>query len=218
MSDISGNGNYASVNEVVKDSTIDGQNGTLDEGGANSSHVPKYIRLNALIQGLFTHNTETADAMLLKNSPKITLTDLANAKAKFRKKLIDCKAAQQECNFELTVSVLTPRKLKPISCQEMKKLIAKTIPVISACESEFVLLSSQDDAGSEDLESQGTSGAKGKNNTSASHGVPTVPGLSEEDSKQRKFGTIIDQNKAKLESTSTFAVYFFPNNHSLLVA
>ena len=76
--------------------------------------------------------------------PPVTMTDLAATKAKIRRKLEDCKAAQQECNFELAVSVLPPRDIKPISNRAMKKLVANTIAVIGACESRFALVGEEE--------------------------------------------------------------------------
>ena len=81
-----------------------------------------------------------------------SLTDLTNAKAKIRKKLADCKGTQEECNFELAVSVLPPLDMKAISVQAMEKLVADTIAVISACESKFALLGDEDEGQASNLE------------------------------------------------------------------
>lgn len=75
----------------------------------------------------------------LEEKPKPTMTDLTAAKARIRKKMQDCKATQQECNFEIAVAVLPPRDIKPISVRAMKRLVANTIAVIGACESKFAL-------------------------------------------------------------------------------
>jgi hypothetical protein len=92
----------------------------------------------------------------------ITLKSLTDRKAKLRAKLGGCKAAQQECNFELAYAVLPPELLKPISVTAMASLVANTIALIGACESKYALMGDEDDkiradvtdaAGAADLES-----------------------------------------------------------------
>ncbi|TVY26034.1 putative membrane protein [Lachnellula hyalina] len=81
-----------------------------------------------------------------KEEPKpVKLKSLTDSKAKLRAKLASCKAAQTECNFELTWAVLPPRDLKPISDTHMKKLVANTIALIGACESKYALMGDDDD-------------------------------------------------------------------------
>jgi Fusaric acid resistance protein-like/Aromatic acid exporter family member 2/Putative ER transporter, 6TM, N-terminal len=76
----------------------------------------------------------------------VKLKSLTDEKAKLRTKLASCKAAQQECNFELAWSVLPPRDLKAISDTHMKKLVANTIALIGACESKYALMGDENDA------------------------------------------------------------------------
>jgi hypothetical protein len=79
-------------------------------------------------------------------APKtVKLKSLTDSKAKLRAKLASCKAAQQECNFELAWAVLPPRDLKPISDTQMKLLVANTIALIGACESKYALMGDGDD-------------------------------------------------------------------------
>ena len=73
-------------------------------------------------------------------SIKIPLGDLISAKGNLRKKLLDCKSAQSECNFEIAYAILPPRDLKPISGKSMTKLLANVVAVISTCESKFALV------------------------------------------------------------------------------
>lgn len=75
----------------------------------------------------------------------VKLKSLTDSKAKLRAKLASCKAAQQECNFELAWAVLPPRDLKPISDTQMKKLVANTIALIGACESKYALMGDESD-------------------------------------------------------------------------
>jgi hypothetical protein len=75
----------------------------------------------------------------------VKLKSLTDEKAKLRTKLASCKAAQQECNFELAWAVLPPRDLKPISDTHMKKLVANTIALIGACESKYALMGDESD-------------------------------------------------------------------------
>ncbi|KAE8447787.1 hypothetical protein EG329_010181 [Mollisiaceae sp. DMI_Dod_QoI] len=81
-------------------------------------------------------------------TPKVVqLKSLTGSKAKLRAKLASCKAAQTECNFELAWAVLPPRDLKPVSDTHMKKLVANTIALISACESKYALMGDDSDKG-----------------------------------------------------------------------
>jgi hypothetical protein len=87
---------------------------------------------------------ETKPAEPPKLEP-IKLKSLTDEKAKLRTKIASCKAAQQECNFELAWAVLPPRDLKPISDTHMKKLVANTIALIGACESKYALMGDESD-------------------------------------------------------------------------
>jgi hypothetical protein len=75
----------------------------------------------------------------------VKLKSLTDQKAKLRAKLSSCKAAQEECNFELAWAVLPPRDMKSISDTHMKKLVANTIALIGACESKYALMGDDDD-------------------------------------------------------------------------
>lgn len=75
----------------------------------------------------------------------VKLKSLTDSKTKLRAKLANCKAAQQECNFEVAWAVLPPRDLKPISDTKMKLLVANTIALIGACESKYALMGDGDD-------------------------------------------------------------------------
>ncbi|KAI0206297.1 hypothetical protein F4808DRAFT_114154 [Astrocystis sublimbata] len=86
--------------------------------------------------------TKAEDGGGEETSPKSMRTKLAalsNKKVKLRARLSSCKAAQAECNFELVLSVLPPRMLKPISVPMMSRLIQVTTSLINACESKFAL-------------------------------------------------------------------------------
>ncbi|KAL8795626.1 MAG: hypothetical protein Q9195_001864 [Heterodermia aff. obscurata] len=85
--------------------------------------------------GQISNKTTEASASI-----KIPLGDLTSAKGDLRKKLLDCKSAQSECNFEIAYAVLPPRDLKPISGKSMTKLLANVVAVISTCESKFALV------------------------------------------------------------------------------
>lgn len=83
----------------------------------------------------------TADACRAIGSPPILpLGVLTSYKGSIRQKLTECKAAQNECNFEVAFSVLPPRKLKFISSRCMIRIVANTVAVISTCESKFALI------------------------------------------------------------------------------
>ena len=76
-------------------------------------------------------------------SPKSSiraLSDITGAKSGLRSKVSRCKAAQNECQYELAFSVLPPRYMGPVNKEAMSKFLANTIAVIGACESRFALL------------------------------------------------------------------------------
>ena len=197
----------ASVTEPTGNAS-DEENG-LPQG--NAKDIPKAsfrIRAQNILHKSLANKSKEAKHNDANQPPERSLTDLTNAKAKIRKKLSDCKAAQQECNFELAVSVLPPRNMKSISVQAMKRLVANTIAVISACESKFALLGNDDDGQASNLEKTkpGPELVAESRNPSVSALVgatsnlltPELP-LAHEDSKHEKLSTIIEQDKAELE-------------------
>ncbi|KAG0649392.1 hypothetical protein D0Z07_4427 [Hyphodiscus hymeniophilus] len=84
----------------------------------------------------------------------VKLKSLTDVKTKLRAKLASCKAAQQECNFELAWAVLPPQDLKPISDTNMKLLVANTIALIGACESKYALMGDGDNMNEDGSEGQ----------------------------------------------------------------
>jgi len=92
-------------------------------------------------------NVSTKEARKKASAPPVVkLKSLTDQKSKLRTKLGSCKAAQQECMFEFAFAALPPRDLKPISHTAMKKLVANTIALISACESKYALLGDREDS------------------------------------------------------------------------
>lgn len=69
-----------------------------------------------------------------------TLSSLAGQKSKLREALIRCKSAQDEVNFEASISPLPSQHLKPISKRYMSSLVQNTVTIIGACENKYVLL------------------------------------------------------------------------------
>ncbi len=118
------------------------------------------------------------------------LSALTTAKGNLRAKLSSCRAAQRECNFEIAVSVLPPRSMKPISVSSMKKLVANTIALISACESKYALLGGFD------------SGKEKSGTTSLVEGDPVNPNSekpSEEDGKSKNHSQNLTIEKTELD-------------------
>jgi len=98
------------------------------------------------VKGFFGRKKKDEKAESKDETPgTVKLKALTDEKAKLRAKLASCKAAQQECNFELAWAVLPPRDMKPISDTHMKKLVANTIALIGACESKYALMGDGDD-------------------------------------------------------------------------
>lgn len=81
-----------------------------------------------------------AEPTISPSSSVRALSDLTGAKSRLRAKVSACKAAQNECQYELAFSVLPPEYMGPVNKQAMSKLLANTIAVIGACESRFALL------------------------------------------------------------------------------
>lgn len=69
-----------------------------------------------------------------------TLANLTDKKTKLRAALMRCKAAQDEVNFEYSISPLPPKSLKPISKHCMSSLVQNAVTLIGACENKYVLL------------------------------------------------------------------------------
>lgn len=88
---------------------------------------------------------KSTEAPLMENLKKVKLETLTAVKSKLRAKLAGCKAAQQECNFELAWGVLPPHDLKPISGTAMKDIVANVIALIGNCESKYALMGDRDD-------------------------------------------------------------------------
>ena len=185
----------------------DEENATSQKKITGLPRAPLHIKAKNIIHRLFATTSNEPERNDPK-PPKMSLTDLTNKKAKIRKQLSGCKAAQQECNFELAVSVLPPRNMKPISVQAMKKLVANTIAVISACESKFALLGSDDDGqaynpeetkpGLELVEGSGTPAVSALIKATSSLLTPDLP-LPHEDASLEKVRTVLEQDKAELE-------------------
>ncbi|PKK44859.1 hypothetical protein CI102_11346 [Trichoderma harzianum] len=76
-----------------------------------------------------------------------TLASLTERKPIIRSKLTSCKTAQNEVNFEISISPLAPSDMKPISVDLMSNLSQSIITLIGACENKFIVI---DDDGIEE--------------------------------------------------------------------
>lgn len=79
------------------------------------------------------------------NQPQVpveltSLASLTERKNKIRSQLRLCRAAQDEVNFEISLSKLPPDVMRPITMNSMTNLVQGIITVIGACENKFVLL------------------------------------------------------------------------------
>ncbi|TGO38227.1 hypothetical protein BHYA_0079g00280 [Botrytis hyacinthi] len=120
---------------------------TLAERPLEKSNV-NHLTLRQKLLSFFHKTKETPEPPptdINKGPQPVKLKSLTDKKAQLRAKLAGCKAAQQECNFELAWAVIPPRDVKPISDIEMKKLVANTIALICACESKYALMGDEDD-------------------------------------------------------------------------
>jgi len=113
---------------------------------ADEFNKPKLTRritntIGQKVRDMAGNQHPAGDACRATGSPPILpLSALTSFKGSLRQKLTECKAAQNECNFEVAFSVLPPRKLKFISSRSMIKLVANTVAIISTCESKFALI------------------------------------------------------------------------------
>ncbi|POR33031.1 Putative membrane protein [Tolypocladium paradoxum] len=73
-----------------------------------------------------------------------TLAHLTGQKPKLRAQLSRCKAAQDEVNFEISISSLPPMAMKPISTQYMTGMVQNIITLIGACENKFIVVGKDD--------------------------------------------------------------------------
>ena len=170
-----------------------------DPAKANS-RVAEFSILEKL-KGVLRRTTTSRgnDDEVVDETQKISLEDLTKSKTQIRKKLADCKAAQRECNFELAVSVLPPRDMKPVSVTAMKKMVANTIAVISACESKFALLGDDEgDEGRVSDEKPGTQKAKGSGN-GESEKAQNAGAADPPSTETSEEVLVLDQDRAELE-------------------
>ena len=155
-----------------------------------------YNYLKSLVRG--TTGSTSNDDESLEETQKVSLKDLTDSRTQIRKKLADCKAAQRECNFELAVSVLPPREMKPVSVTAMKKMVANTIAVISACESKFALLGDNEADGNDPSEKPSTQKAKGTGH-SESEKAQDADAADRPSTEVSDEVLALDQDKAELE-------------------
>ncbi|CAL3965461.1 unnamed protein product [Diplocarpon coronariae] len=130
------------ISVVKKEKVLDDKPSTAAEepSGADSDTKPSLIQKAMRLFG------REKDSYERKEAPQaVKLKTLTDAKPKLRAKLAGCKAAQQECNFELSWAVLPPKDLKNISDTNMNKLVANTIALIGACESKYALMGDGND-------------------------------------------------------------------------
>ncbi|TWU76544.1 hypothetical protein ED733_007788 [Metarhizium rileyi] len=78
---------------------------------------------------------------------RTTMSFLTGQKSKMRIQLSRCKAAQDEVNFEISMSSLPPIAMKPISVRYMASLVQNIVTLIGACENKFVLVGNEDQLG-----------------------------------------------------------------------
>ncbi|KAK0101939.1 hypothetical protein ONS95_001251 [Cadophora gregata] len=126
-----------------KESEPSGPATAAEEPAHSKSETPSFLR--KLLGIVEKRQHEPAQPKATEASKVVKLKSLTDAKPKLRAKLAGCKAAQQECNFELAWAVLPPRDLKVISDTNMNKLVANTIALIGACESKYALMGDEND-------------------------------------------------------------------------
>ena len=74
-----------------------------------------------------------------------SIAKLTERKTKLRSQLRVCRTAQEEVNFEISLSALRPSSMKPISTDGMTNLVQEVVTLIGACENKFILLGTDED-------------------------------------------------------------------------
>ena len=179
-----------SSEEEKHSSSVVGDSESPAKAKSRAAELSIYGLLRVVVRKI-TRSTSNNDEAL-EETHKLSLKDLTASKAQIRKKLADCKAAQRECNFELAVSVLPPRDMKLVSVTAMKKMVANTIAVISACESKFALL------GEDEPEVGGLSKAKGAGN-GGSEKLQDADAADPPSIEASDDVSVLEQDKAELE-------------------
>ena len=193
----------SSSEETEKTETVNKANDSSQE---DQKSLSIYKRFRALLHrhrlSFKAQKDRDSKSAAIQVPKEPSIKDLTDSKAQIRKKLEACKAAQQECNFELAFSVLPPRDLKPMSTTAMRKLVANTIAVVSTCESKFALLGDENDS----RESQKSE--RELRTDERDRDYPTyqkepsghfhASRLVDEDLKQKKPDTLISRDKAEL--------------------
>lgn len=131
----------------------------------------------------------------------IKLKSLTDKKSSLREKLDNCKAAQDECNFELAYAVLPPRDLKLISDTTMKKLVANTIALIGVCESKYALTGDQDDSEQEQKNRKADSAAATPENEGSRRQSEADESSADEKDKERSEKARLERKKQKKGKT-----------------
>ncbi|KAG6167669.1 hypothetical protein E4U35_003954 [Claviceps purpurea] len=72
-----------------------------------------------------------------------TLVQLAGQKSKLRTQLSSCKKAQDEVDFEVSVSPLAPATMSEISVHHMTALVQNIVTLIGACENKYLFLNDE---------------------------------------------------------------------------
>jgi uncharacterized membrane protein YgaE (UPF0421/DUF939 family) len=130
--------------------------------------------------------------------PKVVkLKSLTDQKANLRAKLASCKAAQTECNFELTFAVLPPRDLKAISDTKMNSLVANTISLIGACESKYALMGDEQDDSLKDEEPDGSVPPTPSGYSTPKHETSADESSSDEKEKARDENEKLERKRKK---------------------
>ena len=189
-----------STDKKLNDSSLDRSLKDSPKGKSTSTKLAIYGRLEGIIKGYLSSKSARKGDGIIKDRSRVSLTRLTDSKAQIRKKLAECKAAQQECNFELAVSVLPPRDMKLISVTAMKKMVANTVAVIGACESKFALLGDREDTegdhSKERVHDSGKTKAIADNEMGKSHNGDDIHSSLNEASSEE---FVLHQDKAELQ-------------------
>ncbi|KAG5965512.1 hypothetical protein E4U58_002787 [Claviceps cyperi] len=105
-------------------------------------------RIRRFVKGLTNPFRATGPSPALSNFRNTpihlsTLVQLAGQKSKLRTQLSSCKKAQDEVDFEVSVSPLAPATMSEISVHHMTALVQNIVTLIGACENKYLFLNDE---------------------------------------------------------------------------
>lgn len=187
--------NREGTEPLTKTATLAEKPAQKSKGNADTEILRKFLNI-------FRVSKEGPDTVDDEVHDRVKLKSLTDSKGTLRAKLANCKAAQQECNFEIAWAVLPPRELKSISDTHMRLLVANTIALIGACESKYALMGDKDDEDGEDKNKEHLKALEEEANIKSEDEDSSRPGTGDEDEKRHARGARKKEKRKKSRQKS----------------